>query len=668
MKKFTLILVSFSFLIGTIVSAQSVPDSTYYERLYYTSKVWGYLKYFHSEVAKGEYNWDEELIEVLKKIKNDSTEIQFNQTLMNLINKAGNCSYQNIKLPVVSDSLKFNLELDWYHNPIFSDSVKSALDSISVKFRPQENYYIGEAWAGGNPTFENDNQFYQWGFDQFPDEELRLLALFRYWNIINYFFPYKNIVDQNWDSTLVEFIPKIVNANSRNSYHLTFLELSTRLNDSHAATYSVEINSNIIGLSYLPISLKYVENETVVTGVYSQNNEIKVGDIIKSINGNNIYTLRDSLRTYTRGSNDARINHYINERIVRGTYGNVEFSLKNNIGSTNVTLSRNLGSSQYYSLARKNTPIWHEIDKNNYNYGYVDMGRLEVNQIESMFNELWETDAIILDIRSYPNETMWSMVEYFFDSAINIANFTIPDINYPGTLFWHHEYVGQNNSTPNYDKPIFILFNESTQSQAEYTVMAFEQHSKAVKIGSQTSGADGNVSKIYLPGGIYTYFTGLGAFYPDYSRTQRVGIVPDIEVYPTIQGIREGRDELLEAVLNYNITNVNYKKNSEMPNNFALSQNYPNPFNPSTTIKYHLPANVKSEEANRFIPSGVEGDLIQLKVYDILGREVATLVNQKQKPGYYEVTWDTNKQPSGIYFYQLTAGNFVKTRKMVLLK
>lgn len=102
--------------------------------------------------------------------------------------------------------------------------------------------------------------------------------------------------------------------------------MTTRLNDSHTATYSEEINNNIIGLSYLPISLKYVENETVITRVFIQNSDIMVGNIIKSINGIDIYVLRDSLRKYTRGSNDSRINHYINERILRGLYGDIELN------------------------------------------------------------------------------------------------------------------------------------------------------------------------------------------------------------------------------------------------------------------------------------------------------------------------------------------------------
>ncbi len=96
------------------------------------------------------------------------------------------------------------------------------------------------------------------------------------------------------------------------------------------------------------------------------------------------------------------------------------------------------------------------------------------------------------------------------------------------------------------------------------------------------------------------------------------------------------------------------------PTQFVLKQNYPNPFNPTTTIKYSIP-NVAAKD---FSP--VQN--VQLKIYDILGREVATLVNEKQSPGNYSVKFDASKLNSGVYFYTLRAGNFVATKKMILMK
>jgi hypothetical protein len=104
----------------------------------------------------------------------------------------------------------------------------------------------------------------------------------------------------------------------------------------------------------------------------------------------------------------------------------------------------------------------------------------------------------------------------------------------------------------------------------------------------------------------------------------------------------------------------------ESPKEFALKQNYPNPFNPTTKIKYKIP------QTGSPLLGGARGGLtiVQLKIYDILGREVATLVNEKKSPGKYEVEFDAGEYnlPSGIYFYQLKAGSFIQTKKLVLMK
>ena len=96
-----------------------------------------------------------------------------------------------------------------------------------------------------------------------------------------------------------------------------------------------------------------------------------------------------------------------------------------------------------------------------------------------------------------------------------------------------------------------------------------------------------------------------------------------------------------------------------IPTEYELSQNYPNPFNPSTVIRYGIPADAELVEVSANV---------SLIIYDILGNEVATLVNGQQSPGYYERTWNAGNVSSGIYFYVLRAGKFVESRKMLLIK
>ncbi len=81
------------------------------------------------------------------------------------------------------------------------------------------------------------------------------------------------------------------------------------------------------------------------------------------------------------------------------------------------------------------------------------------------------------------------------------------------------------------------------------------------------------------------------------------------------------------------------RKIDKIPTEFLLSQNYPNPFNPTTTIKYSIPSDTKIEIQD-----------VRLMIYNILGREVVTIVNERQKPGNYEIEWNSNNRPSGVYF------------------
>lgn len=99
------------------------------------------------------------------------------------------------------------------------------------------------------------------------------------------------------------------------------------------------------------------------------------------------------------------------------------------------------------------------------------------------------------------------------------------------------------------------------------------------------------------------------------------------------------------------------RKIDEVQNLFSLSQNYPNPFNPSTTIKFTIPSSVRRKTQD-----------VKLTVYDILGRKVQTLLNKKLTPGSYEVKFNGNNFSSGVYFYKVTAGEYIQTKKMLLMK
>lgn len=582
-------------LIFCFVSAlsQPVPDSVYYKRLFYLCKAWGHAKYYHTEIANGSINWDDELLRAINGAKYAPTTEAFNDSLLVMLNNAGEMGTSTVPIPEVPDSLNNNSDLGWIQDSFFSYSVRSVLDTIKTRFRPQSNAYLGCAIPAHNPTFDNDKLYYN--SPQYPSEGLRILALCRYWNIINYFFPYKYMMEQDWDATLTEFVPHIVNASDALDYNLKFKQLLSRNDDGHAFMKS-QTYSDWKGPYYPPFLVQNIDNDVVVIKVISNVLEVNIGDVIREIDGIEINSYRDSMRSYTNGSNAFMIEHNINEMILGGDVGDFEIVLDDGVNTRTETLKRN--GSNYFNLrwGLAYNYFWKDtIISDSCTYGIVNMALIDTYNVEEMFNELWDAHTIIFDLRISSGNGLWQIVDYIYTEPLHIANITAPDTMYPGRLYWHYETIGYGTSDP-YQGNIIILINERTFSRSEFTCMGLEQFPEAIKIGSTTAGGDGNASKIYLPGQIDIYMTGLGIFYPDYRETQRVGISPHYEIRPTINGLREGKDEVLNFALNCALFDIE-------ENNISVELKlYPNPA--EHTVNILLEGGYEVEDVNIYTLTG----------------------------------------------------------------
>ncbi|MGH2623867.1 MAG: S41 family peptidase, partial [Sphingobacterium sp.] len=183
---------------------------------------------------------------------------------------------------------------------------------------------------------------------------------------------------------------------------------------------------------------------------------------------------------------------------------------------------------------------------------YLNNGLITTEILKMHQEKLKKSKGIILDCRNYPKEFLvFKLTPYLLPESTSFVKFTKTNNQNLGDFVFTEELkVGDHN--PDYFKgKVAILINENTQSSAEYHVMAYQTAPKAQIFGSQTAGADGNVSQFILPGGLYTMISGIGVYYPDGRETQRVGIAPDQVVKPSIIGIRAGRDEVLEEAIKF---------------------------------------------------------------------------------------------------------------------
>jgi len=536
-------------VISSSLSFAQVPDDIN-GRLWRLCKVWGFAKYYHENNCG--VNWNNVLLTAIDSTLVTTSNVSFNATISELLAAAGQIPHATD--PLVNDAdINLNAHFDWMDDLSFGQDVRDNLDSILDNFRPKENCLVkfndgSDPNFGGLLSFSNDNILNIPSFS-YSVESNRLLALFYYWNIINYFHPDRDLMDQDWDSTLYQFIPLIREAQNDVEFHVRFLNLVTYLNDSHGFTSSSFI-TNYFGDFYPLIQIKYIENQTVITKVGPAISDISVGDIIKKIDGIDITIYRDSLAQFVTSSNESSLNRDLVYFLLRGSFASTfVLELVDSTGATYTTLLNRKYSSQiYYDWMNPadTNPIW-EITQ--CGYGYVNMGKLTNDQIPEMYDQLKDTPAIIFDIRNYPNGTLWILVPYFYTENNTWALFTVPDFTFPGWYKWaDNQFAAGTFSNPNhYGGKVILLVNAITQSQAEYTVMGLQQHTYSYTIGSQTAGADGNISYLTLPGSLRTYWTSLGVYYPDTTTAQRVGVRIDSIVTPTIEGIRRGKDEVLEA-------------------------------------------------------------------------------------------------------------------------
>jgi C-terminal processing protease CtpA/Prc len=180
---------------------------------------------------------------------------------------------------------------------------------------------------------------------------------------------------------------------------------------------------------------------------------------------------------------------------------------------------------------------------------YVRIGGLKKAEISRFIEMAKATKGMVIDIRNYPTDfPIYDLGGRLTAKPADFAAFTTGDLGNPGAFHFLNTNPAIRPIEPRYTGKVAILVDESTQSSAEFHAMAFRA-AGGVVVGSTTAAADGNVSRIVLPGGLSSMFTGIGVFYPDRKPTQRVGIVPDVVARPTIAGVAAGRDEVLEAAL-----------------------------------------------------------------------------------------------------------------------
>lgn len=539
------------------------------ESLALLGKVWGFIKYYHPAVADGNHNMDAELFRVMPNLLKATSTQQRNEVLSNWLTTFGPVKANTANQP---DTVKavHKPDLAWItDNKIINGPLRTQLETIRQARRGDNHYYIGMVRQVGNPEFKHEAPYRRMTT---PDVGYRLLSLYRFWNIIQYFFPYKHLISnkllnnaspgdamssEDWNRVLSEFIPVFVNARDSLSYRLAALSLIGHIHDTHANVWGDQIiQKHYKGDYYAPVQTKFIESQWVVTNYYNDSlatlSDLRRGDVIRTIDGVPVATVIRERQPYYPASNEPTRLRDIGRDLLRGHSNTVQLTIDRDGQPLTLTLNRHTLSE---------TKLNRNIDYSSYpkdscyqllhpDIGYLFLGNIKSDGLPQIMRTFKGTKGLLIDLRCYPSDFVVFSLGKYLTTPTPFVKFTAGSIQTPGLFAWQFPLkVGQRGVDDVYTGKVVILVNEETQSSAEYHTMAFQQAPGAIVLGSTTAAADGNVSPFELPGGLRTMISGIGVNYPDGRETQRVGVGVDVEMHPIRQGIKEGRDELLEKAI-----------------------------------------------------------------------------------------------------------------------
>lgn len=523
------------------------PDAKTIRNLAIAGQYWGFLKYHHPAIAKGDYNWDAELFRFLPQVIAAKSNQELSEVLEKQLDKLPAPSAEGNKS--VKDAV---LKPDYgqlFSGSVLSKSLVDKLTAVKNSKRDSSSYYLSFEPGTGNPKFENERSYKEMTY---PDAGYRILSLYRYWAMINYFFPYKNIIPTDWNKELAIALPDFIAAKDAQEYLLATLKNLSKIKDTHGGFWSQhEAMDQFKGKYKLPFRATFIENKLVVTGYYGDTLAVQQkflkGDVISSINGKSISHLIKTFLPYTAASNyDTQLRDLPNTFLLRG---NTEtFTIELNRAGKALQEQIKGVAIKYISkeeLGKYKIKEGFKLLSNEVGYIYpASYKNSDLPAIKALFKD---TKGIIVDMRCYPAEFMpFSFGNYIKPVPGPFAKFSNGNLSQPGSFTYTDPEINGSLTEPAYAGKVVVIVNAVSQSQAEYTTMAFQSSANVKVIGSTTAGADGNVSAIFLPGGIKTMISGIGVFYPDGTPTQQVGVKIDYPIKPTIKGTIAGKDELMD--------------------------------------------------------------------------------------------------------------------------
>jgi C-terminal processing protease CtpA/Prc len=377
--------------------------------------------------------------------------------------------------------------------------------------------------------------------------EVRLLGLFHLLGDVRFFFPHHAGLDPSWDALVEPALEACAQANGAAAYASVMCRLLVHLGDGHAGLQGPPAVT-LFGDGQPRVAVRPIGGEAVVVHVDgdSASDVIEVGEVVASVDGeataSRLARLSFLVAASVPGARDSVLHRFHLLSGPAGSKCSMEVGPSGGPGRT-VVLMRDVDDVE----APPTLPTVTVLPEG---FGYLDLGRLDPADVDRAMDDLRATPGLVVDLRRYPCGAGWRLASHLTESARVVALVRTPA---PSGIDPGQEQLGQvvvkpAGSDP-YRGPVAVLINEETTSQGEQFCLLLAGVAPVTFVGSRSSGTNGEIRLIPLPGGLWAHFSAMDVSDPRGRSRHGTGIEPHVEARPTIEGLRQGRDEVLEAAV-----------------------------------------------------------------------------------------------------------------------
>lgn len=516
------------------------PDSLQIHAIVQASRIWGFAKYHHPAFASRSINADAEYFCLLNEVLQAPDSMK-NDICLKWISGLGPYAIRDKE---DDENIETFNDFNW-----ISDSLHlgKALSDSLMRLRnadPENNRYVKQTPVNVS--------YIETQYSDIPKDDVayRLLGVAKFWNAVDSYSPNRNLTDRPWDDVLAEYIALAFDRSI--SFSALYSRMVSELCDTHVNSWYVPI----FGGRFVPLICQFAEDRLFVTDTCSLvPNNFEIGDEIILIDSVSPIKRLDELAPYIPHSNRSSL-------LRDGSYATL-LTAKNEAcveyvrgGKTYTTMISSVDGSKFVNrrFSSQNTSTKPEFKKVAGGIGYINISNLTCKDEQDLENFLASCDKLIIDLRAYPAEydVLHKLLPtFFFSQAREAAEVLLPQAHRPGS-FIRTTVSTRKTSDPDklYKGKVVLLVNAHSQSMSEYFTMFLQTIPGSVTVGSQTAGADGDVTRVQLP---YASFniTGAGICYPDGTNAQRNGVKIDKVVEPSAEGMIRGVDEQLQAAIDY---------------------------------------------------------------------------------------------------------------------